>query len=79
MTPLITRSQGQACRRAAEMVADGKWDGYLISTLNAKGSLQEIGWATDPINLFGRTQNGSYDQSQVLLALLWCATIAEEA
>lgn len=77
---LITKSQGLACRRAAERIARG-----AKAYVECQGSeivcpLKEIGWFTDGLfDLAGDGMQNDYDQSQVLLALLWCATIAGEA
>lgn len=74
MKPLVTKAQGIACRKAAEYIAEGKWDGVAIAGLGSGGlafsAYRSIG---------GRSNYGGYNQHQVLTALLWCAEIAGEA
>jgi hypothetical protein len=76
MTMLITRQQGAACRRAAERIAEGDlraeklWHVVDIRALMAVGLGASRGaWFTHPSGSKKR-------QSQVILALLWCAEIA---
>lgn len=75
---LITRSQGAACRRAAERIAEGRMAWRECNKV--KEPLRTIGWFL-PGGYFGGEPNimaFDYNRSQVILALLWCATIAGE-
>lgn len=81
MKPLITKAQGRACRKAAEYIEWGKWDGDRIYGLPGRDEVNfsffAIGCALGKDDYF--TTAFPYDQSEVLTALLWCAEIAGEA
>lgn len=84
MKPLITKAQGRACRKAAEYIAAGEWDGDSFCDLPLGCSLidavDELGWCSSSEEVFDRSPDQTgYDQSEVLTALLWCAEIAGEA
>lgn len=83
MKPLITKAQGIACRKAAEYIAAGFWNGRLIRRLpcseRSMCALDAIGWCFGVDDYFSEEHADHYNQSEVLMALLWCAEIAGEA
>ncbi len=76
---LITKSQGRACRLAAERIAEGRLNADLFSRIrDCYLSVQVIGWCSNVPHekwAFDRNFYLRADENQVLLALLWCAEL----